>query len=81
MKYVGVDLHKKIIVLCVMNKDRKVLDRRTFQCQEPDKLRAYFAGLGPVTVVVEATASYEWFADMLDELKIPLVLRIRESCA
>ena len=28
MKYVGIDLHKKTIVICVVNKERKVLTRR-----------------------------------------------------
>lgn len=74
MKYVGVDLHKKIIVLCVMDKEQKILQRMTLHCSEPAKVRTYFAGLGPAKVVVEATAGYEWFAEMLDELKIEVVL-------
>ncbi len=32
MTYVGIDLHKKTIALCVVNKDRKVLDRQRFLC-------------------------------------------------
>ena len=32
VNYVGIDLHKKTIVLCVMNQDRKVIHRRTFAC-------------------------------------------------
>ena len=30
MKHVGIDLHKKTIVLCVVNKERAVLERKTF---------------------------------------------------
>jgi hypothetical protein len=57
VNYVGVDLHKKIIVLCVMNQDRKVTTRRTFACGQTAEIKAFFAGLGPFRVVVEATAS------------------------
>lgn len=77
MKYVGADLHKKTIVLCVLDKERNVLQRVTLHCHQPDAVRSFFAKLaasGPCKVVVEATASYEWLAEILDQLKIELVL-------
>jgi transposase len=74
VNYVGCDLHKKTIVLCVMNQDRKVLHRRTFACGDVEALLAFFRGLGPFEVVVEATASYEWFVERLEPLARKVVL-------
>ena len=64
MNYVGIDLHKKIIVLCVMNQDRKVLARKTFACGQTDEIVASFRQFRPFQVVVEATASYEWLVEL-----------------
>lgn len=74
MKYVGIDLHKQIIVLCVVNKERKVLGRQKFRCADAERIRDYFATLGDFEAVVEATASYEWFADIVAPLAKRFVL-------
>ena len=77
MKYVGVDLHKKCITLCVMVKvrgKRKVVARRTLACSQPGQIRAFFTSLGKFQVVVEATASYEWFFRLLEDLADRMVL-------
>ena len=71
MKYVGVDLHKQGISVCVVIQEdgrRKVMARRNFRCKEEDKIKAFFAELKPFRVVVEATASYEWFVSLLEPL-------------
>ena len=47
MNHVGMDLHKKTIVLRVMNQDRKVLHRKTFACCQAEAIREFFAGFGP----------------------------------
>jgi transposase len=69
MKYVGVDLHKQSITLCVMIQEdghRKVADRRTFACSDTGRIAEYFSGLGTFQVVVEATAAYEWFLRLVE---------------
>ena len=43
MKYVGIDLHKKTIVVCVVNKERKVLERKKFLCVDCKNITAWFA--------------------------------------
>lgn len=68
MKYVGIDLHKKTIVICVVNKERKVLERKRFLCLEVKSIAAWFARLGEFRFVVEATASYEWLVQLLEPL-------------
>ena len=74
MLYVGIDLHKKTIALCVVNQERKIVDRKTLHCGQPEMIRAYFARLGPFQAVVEATASYEWLWELLEPMAQQLVL-------
>lgn len=74
MNYVGIDLHKKTIVLCVMNQELKVTHRRTFACCETDAVLGFFGGLGVFRVVVEATASYEWLVELLEPIAEKVVL-------
>lgn len=74
MNFVGIDLHKKTITLCVVNQQRLVLARKTFLCAEPDRIRAFFVGLGPFRAVIEATASYEWLWQLLEPVADRLVL-------
>lgn len=45
MNYVGIDLHKKTIVLCVMNQDRKVIHRKTFACCQTEAILDFFREL------------------------------------
>jgi transposase len=65
MKYVGIDLHKLTIVVCVVSKERKVLERRRFLCLDVAAIRVLFGQLGPFQFVVEATATYEWLVQLL----------------
>jgi len=66
MNYVGIDLHKKTISLCVVDQGRNVLERKRFYCNQPERIAAYFDQLGPFQVVVEATASYEWLLQLIE---------------
>jgi transposase len=77
MVYVGVDLHKQVIRLCVVQKvrgTREVRARQRFACRDTAGIRAFFAQLGRFQVVVEATATYEWFFLLLEDLADRLVL-------
>jgi len=74
VNYVGIDLHKQIIVLCVMNQDRKVTHRRTFACDAVEAIVAFFRELGPFQAVVEATASYEWLVAAIEPLAQKVIL-------
>ena len=69
MRYVGVDLHKKSISVCVVIQEgnkRQVIQRRSFACSAMEAIRDFFTGLGRYQVVVEATASYEWFVQLVE---------------
>ena len=77
MKYVGADLHKKSISLCVVevaDGKRRVVRRQRYACQQVAAIREFFQALGAFRVAVEATASYEWFLLLVDDLADRAVL-------
>lgn len=74
MLYVGVDLHKKIIMIVVVDQARKVVCSHRFFCSETQAIRKFFESLGEFQVVVEATASYEWFVQLIEPLAQRVVL-------
>ena len=45
-KYVGVDLHKKLIVICVVDQARRVLSSRRFLNVETERLSEWLESLG-----------------------------------
>ena len=73
-KFIGVDLHKKTIVICVVSQDRRVLQSRRFACGETERIAEWFAQQTPFEVVVEATASYEWFVQLIEPHAARVVL-------
>jgi transposase len=74
MNFIGVDLHKKSITVCVMNANRTVLARKTLYCDEVKEIVEFFRQFRPFKVVVEATASYHWFAELVEPLAEKVVL-------
>jgi transposase len=68
VNYVGIDLHKKTIVVCVLDQHLAVRLRRTFACCQADAIRDAFAA------VVEATASYPWLVALIEPLADEVVL-------
>jgi transposase len=77
MNFVGVDLHKQTITVCVMVKEgeqRKVQARRNFRCCDVAAIRGFFEQLGVFRVVVEATSNYEWFLSLIEDLAERCVL-------
>lgn len=74
MKYVGVDLHKQTLSVCVVDQSRTVLERKRLQCRDEQSIRKYLAALGEFRLVVEATASYEWFVRLAEPLAEKVLL-------
>jgi transposase len=74
VKFIGVDLHKQTIVICVVNQAYQVLERRRFAGGETAAIGEWFAGQAPFEVVVEATASYEWFVQLVEPHAARVVL-------
>jgi transposase len=77
MNYIGVDLHKQVISICVMvqkGRSRVVTARQTFRCQDVQSLERFFRSLQPFSLVVEATSSYEWLVQLVEPLAKRVVL-------
>jgi transposase len=74
MKFVGVDLHKQTITMCVVDAALKVLVRRRFGNRPTEPIVQFLAGLGDFALVCEATASYEWFVQLVEPLARQVVL-------
>ena len=55
-------------------RERKVVQRKRFRCGDEESIAAYFAGLGSYEAVVEATASYEWFVQLIEPTAARVVL-------
>jgi transposase len=68
MRYVGIDLHKKTLVLCVLDTERRVVKRATLSCSNTEAILAFFRGLGAFRAAIEATASYEWLVALIEPL-------------
>ena len=74
MNFVGVDLHKKTITICIVNEGREILFRGKLACDQEDAIGKLFAQRTPFRVVVEATASYEWFVELVEPMADRVVL-------
>jgi transposase len=74
MNFIGVDLHKKSITVCVVDQNRKVLARKTINCKETTEIVDFLRKFRPFKVVVEATASYPWFVELVEPLADRVVL-------
>jgi hypothetical protein len=72
MNFIGADLHKQSITLCVMDEELKVLPRKAVPCDQPDQSAEFFRQSRPFKVVVDATASYLLFVALLEpRLSVP----------
>jgi transposase len=77
MNYVGVDLHKQIIVLCVVAEvagERKIVARRRLACRDVAGIDEFFKQFCPYWVAVEATSAYEWFLERIEQAANRIVL-------
>ena len=66
MHFIGCDLHKQTVTLNVVNQDRQTLASRRFSCSDPEGILQWCRQFLPFALVVEATASYEWFVQLVE---------------
>ncbi len=78
MLYVGADLHKSSITFCVVTVQQgnqiKVVKRWRACTADVASIEDFFGELGPFQLAVEATASYEWFVRLAEDLADRIVL-------
>jgi hypothetical protein len=65
-RFVGVDLHKQTITIAVVDGTRKLVSRRRFSNFQTDAIVSYLKSHASLELVVEATASDEWFVQLVD---------------
>lgn len=74
MHYIGVDLHKRVVVACVVDNRRTVVARERWSNQDTGKMQEFLRGHVPFQIVVEATSCYEWFVDLAEPVADRVVL-------
>jgi len=74
MLYSGIDLHKRLIVICTVNTEGSVVGRATIKTAA-DVVEAYFRQWTEShQAVVECTSNWYWLCDLLRSLGIVVVL-------
>ena len=81
MKYVGIDLHKRLLVVAFEDEWGRPGKPHHFECLDTESIRGFFETLGPFQAVIEASSSYRWLYELLGPLGTitlahPLQLRV-----
>lgn len=74
MYSVGCDLHKKTITLHSLDPAHKTAGSTRLACSDPAGIVQWLTRYRPFAIVVEATASYEWFVRLVEPLAERVVL-------
>jgi len=84
MRYIGIDLHKRVLVVAVEGGSGRRPALRTFSCLEVDTVRTFFEAQRPFRAVIEASSSYRWLYELLaplGEVVLAHPLRLRAIAA
>jgi transposase len=74
-KYVcGIDLHAKKLTACVMDREGKIVQKKTISCQREDLIKFLKPWKKDITIGVESTYNWYWLIDTLQEHNIPCCL-------
>ena len=65
MYYVGVDLHKRTLVVATEDDSGATERPVSFSCRDTGSIRAYFECRVPFRAVIEASSSYRWLCDLV----------------
>ena len=65
---------RSLLPFASCDEKRKVLARKTLACTQTDEILEFFRQFRPFKVVVEATASYVWFVELVEPLAEKVVL-------
>lgn len=68
MWHVGVDLHRKTIVMAAVHDTGEVRPPVRLECLQTGEIEAWFRELGEFRAIVEATATYRWFHRLVSPL-------------
>jgi transposase len=68
MWHVGVDLHRKTVVIAAVHDSGEVRPPVRLQNSETERIKEAFRGFGSFRAVVEATGTYRWFQRLVSPL-------------
>src|SRR4029450_2632683 len=68
MRYIGIDLHKRVLVVAVEGGSSRRPALHTFSCRDVDAVRTFFEAQRPFRAVIEASSSYRWLYELLAPL-------------
>jgi transposase len=80
MWHVGIDLHKRTVVIAAVNDSGQARAPVTIECRNSPAILAAMEALKPFRAVIEASATYRWLYDLLTPFGTVLVahpLRLR----
>jgi len=80
MWHVGIDLHRKTVVMAAVKDDGEVVDPVTIDCQDTAQIVKAAEDLKPFRAVIEATGTYRWLYELLSPQGMVLLahpLRLR----
>jgi transposase len=65
MWHIGIDLHRRMLVMAAVKDDGQVIDPVRIDCQDTAAILNAVEDLKPFRAVIEATATYRWLYDLL----------------
>jgi len=68
VQYVGIDLHKRDLVVAVEDENGPVGKPRRIRCEDEAAIVELFEKLRPFKAVIEASATYRWLYELLSPL-------------
>jgi transposase len=73
--FIGIDIHRKYIVACVMDEGGAVARSERISLEELDELVEFFGSFDPGTeVVLEATMGWMWLTDLMESMGLKVTL-------
>jgi len=73
--YIGVDFHKQFSFVSVMDTNGNIIEQQQLSHLDVSGIRGFFSRFAPdASVSVEATRSWYWFVDLLQDLGLPVNL-------
>ena len=65
MWHIGIDLHRRTVVLAAVHDSGEVAQPASFGCQDTDTIIKHVKRFKPFRAVIEATSTYRWLYDLL----------------
>ena len=63
--HIGIDLHRRTVVVAAVHDSGEVSEAKTFGCQQTDRMVEHVRRFKPFRVVIEATSTYPWLDDRM----------------